>query len=69
MLSMLKTLHQHAPPQSLIAVESDDRFDFDRLNSFGSWNVRRYAPAVVGILKIDDVEPKSVNSTQIHTVE
>jgi 16S rRNA (guanine966-N2)-methyltransferase len=49
MRALLTGLIDGAPPQSLFAVESDDRFDFGQLPDAGAWDVRVYAPAVVGV--------------------
>jgi 16S rRNA (guanine966-N2)-methyltransferase len=49
MLSLLRTVHEHAPPQSWFVVEADARFDFELLSSLGTWDVRTYPPSVVGI--------------------
>lgn len=59
MLAMIEALTHAAPPDSLIVVEADERFDFGLLpggvrpdrNSPG-WDVREYAPAVVGVLEV-----------------
>lgn len=40
-----------APPQSIIVVEADERFDFTTLPHAESWRVRPYSPAVVGIYR------------------
>jgi hypothetical protein len=47
MLTLLNELMQHAPPQSIIIVEADERFDFQLLPD--EWSVRQYLPAVVGV--------------------
>ena len=49
MLQLLGGLLEAAPDASLFVVESDDRFDFALLPDPDSWDVRSYAPAVVGI--------------------
>lgn len=49
MLGLLGGLVESAPAESIIAVESDKRFDLKRLPEPDSWDVRSYAPAVVGI--------------------
>jgi 16S rRNA (guanine966-N2)-methyltransferase len=51
MLTMLQRLVEAAPPDSLFAVEADERFDFTQLPLHGQWEVRTYLPAVVGILR------------------
>lgn len=47
MLELIGGLMQHAPPDSIIVVEADQRFDFAQL--LGQWDVRTYPPAVVGV--------------------
>jgi 16S rRNA (guanine966-N2)-methyltransferase len=47
MLELIKGVMDHAPPDSLFVVEADERFDFELLP--GEWDVRTYAPAVVGV--------------------
>jgi len=49
MLELLTRLIEAAPNGSLFAVESDRRFDWDLLQGADLWDVRTYAPAVVGI--------------------
>jgi len=56
MLSLIADLIEHAPPGSIFLVESDERFDFDLLpggvrkeKKGPGWDVRTYAPAVVGV--------------------
>lgn len=50
---LIQRVQTHAPPESLIVVEADDRFDFTDLGAHDSaladWDIRRYPPAVVGI--------------------
>jgi 16S rRNA (guanine966-N2)-methyltransferase len=47
MLDLIGRLREHAPPGSILVVESDERFDFGQLGE--GWDVRPYPPAVVGI--------------------
>lgn len=47
MLELIDAVMQHAPPESIIIVEADERFDFAALA--GQWDVRTYLPAVVGV--------------------
>ena len=47
MLELITAVMEHAPSDSLVVVESDERFDFELLP--GEWDVRTYAPAVVGV--------------------
>lgn len=49
MLGLLRGLLAAAPAQSLMVVEADQRFDFGLLPSPEAWDVRVYAPAMVGI--------------------
>ena len=61
MLMLIEALLNHAPPESMVVVEADQRFDFSLLpgrvkehRSESGWDVREYAPAVVGVLRIGD---------------
>jgi 16S rRNA (guanine966-N2)-methyltransferase len=47
MLDLIRRLQEHMPRESVLVVESDERFDFGQLG--GNWDVRPYPPAVVGI--------------------
>jgi 16S rRNA (guanine966-N2)-methyltransferase len=47
MLDLIGGVMQHAPPESIVVIEADERFNFDLLS--GEWDVRAYAPAVVGV--------------------
>ncbi|MBN2023392.1 MAG: RsmD family RNA methyltransferase [Pirellulales bacterium] len=60
MLRLVGRLVERAPAGSLFAVESDERFDIGLLPLAERWDVRRYPPAVVGILRIKppDNEPE-----------
>jgi len=56
MLELIRNVMAAAPPASLIVVESDERFDFSLLPEAAGdqlpaspWDVRPYAPAVVGV--------------------
>lgn len=49
MLGLLDDVFALAPPQSIVVVEADERFDFASLPQAESWRVRPYPPAVVGI--------------------
>nr|MCY2990798.1 RsmD family RNA methyltransferase [Planctomycetota bacterium] len=49
MLSLIRTVHEHSPPQSWFVVEADGRFDFQLLAPLGEWDVRNYPPSAVGI--------------------
>ena len=63
MLMLIDAILKHAPPESMLVVEADQRFDFSILpgrvkehRSESGWDVREYAPAVVGVLRIGDSE-------------
>jgi hypothetical protein len=47
MLELVHGVMDHAPADSIIVVEADERFDFELLR--GEWDIRTYAPAVVGV--------------------
>jgi hypothetical protein len=49
MIGLLRGLHDASPLGSLFVVEADSRFDFQLLAEMGTWDVRSYPPAVVGI--------------------
>ena len=49
MVRLIETLHATAPPESVLVVESDQRFDFTALGQVCEWNVRDYPPARIGI--------------------
>lgn len=51
MLRLLGTLFRAAPAESILVVESDERFSFDALPDPQAWNVRAYPPAVIGIYR------------------
>jgi 16S rRNA (guanine966-N2)-methyltransferase len=64
MLMLVEALVRHAPPQSILVVEADGRFDFSSLpgdvkhhRSETGWDVREYPPAVVGVLRTGDSPP------------
>ncbi len=50
MLALIGRLFGEAPSDSVLVVESDERFDFRHLPAVEAWNVRFYPPACVGIL-------------------
>ncbi len=52
---LLRKMADLAPPQSLIVVESDHRFDTGSLPKPYLWDVRHYAPAVVAVGELPDV--------------
>jgi len=49
MLQLLNHMIQTSPPDSLFAVESDNRFDFRELPAADEWDIRPYPPAILGI--------------------
>ena len=49
MESMLQRIGELAPEQSILVVESDDRYDSQQLPWPGSWDLRSYPPAVVAM--------------------
>ncbi|MEM6799139.1 MAG: hypothetical protein AAF589_06465, partial [Planctomycetota bacterium] len=56
MLDLVDALLANAPADSLIVVEADESFDFDRLpggvrenRHAAGWDVREYPPAMVGV--------------------
>ena len=51
MISMIEGLLNVAPEESIFVVESDSRFDLKRLPQPMEWTTRKYAPAIVSILK------------------
>jgi 16S rRNA (guanine966-N2)-methyltransferase len=58
MLELIQTIQTHTPPDSIVVVEADEQFDFDLLRErnprFGDWDVRSYAPAIVGLWRRTD---------------
>jgi 16S rRNA (guanine966-N2)-methyltransferase len=50
MLKLIAHWTKIAPAGSQIVVEADERFDFGLLGAAEIWDVRKYPPAVVGIL-------------------
>jgi 16S rRNA (guanine966-N2)-methyltransferase len=51
MLGLIDTLSRLAAPESILVVESDQRFDFSLLGEIDRWDVRDYPPARVGICR------------------
>lgn len=51
MRQLVAQLQHHAPANSAIVVEADERFDFSLLigDNSAAWDMRTYPPAVVGI--------------------
>ena len=51
MLALLGGLIASAPNESIFVVEADERFDFGLLPAPHAWDIRRYAPAMIGIYR------------------
>jgi 16S rRNA (guanine966-N2)-methyltransferase len=51
MLRLIAGVKEAAPAESILAVESDARFDFAALAEPDRWDVRRYPPAVIGLYR------------------
>ena len=49
MLELITHVIERAPRNSLISVEATDAFDFGTLPAAEEWDVRSYAPAVLGV--------------------
>jgi len=55
-LTLLGSLVESAPAESILVVECDARFDLSRLPQPDAWDVRSYAPAVVAISRKSDAQ-------------
>lgn len=55
MRELLTALRDAAPPDSLLVVEADQRFDFAALEQLGDWDVRNYPPAILGLATFPSV--------------
>ena len=53
---MLKGLIAAAPEESLVVVESDERFAIEDLPEPDDWKVRQYAPAQICVLRISSAQ-------------
>ena len=53
MLELVSGVMLAAPAESVVVVEADERFDFQKLPEPEAWDVRTYPPAVVGIYRKD----------------
>ncbi len=51
MLDLLGGLIERAPPESIVVVECDSRFDLGALPEPGAWDVRCYPPAIVAVYR------------------
>jgi 16S rRNA G966 N2-methylase RsmD len=49
LLELIAHCMNHAPPESMVVVEADTRFDFTQLADEHNWDVREYPPAVIGL--------------------
>jgi len=56
MIELIDSIMEHSPPDSVVVVEADERFDFSHLpggvaerRDGSGWQVREYPPAVVGV--------------------
>ena len=54
MEQLIHSIARLAPPQSLFVLEADQNLDLVQLPWADQWDVRTYAPAVVGILTLDE---------------
>ncbi len=52
-VDLMERLLAAAPAKSIFAVEAVDAWDWSRLPRADQWDVRDYAPAVVGLLRVD----------------
>lgn len=52
MLGLIARLAEHAPAGSVLAVESDERFDPGQLPGAEAWSTRTYAPAVISLRRL-----------------
>jgi len=57
MLALIGRVLDGAPAESIVVVEADDSFDFSTLPDAERWDVRRYAPAVVGLWRKQPATP------------
>jgi 16S rRNA G966 N2-methylase RsmD len=48
-LQLLNHLVEMSPPDSLFAVEADNRFDFGELPHPDEWDIRPYPPAILAV--------------------
>jgi 16S rRNA (guanine(966)-N(2))-methyltransferase RsmD len=54
-VQMLESLIRIAPPNSIFVAESDSRFKREQLPMFEHWETREYSPALVSVLKLEDI--------------
>jgi 16S rRNA (guanine966-N2)-methyltransferase len=58
MIHLIDSWIELSPPGSLIVVESDSRFDCDLLPDAAAWDVRRYMPAQIAIVGVDELNDR-----------
>lgn len=51
LLDIIRFFHKAAPPESVIVVESDSRFDWKQLPHPEEWRVKQYTPATIAIYR------------------
>lgn len=51
MLDLINRLWKEAPADSVFVLESDTNYDFGGIPTEAEWDIRRYAPAMVGIAR------------------
>lgn len=59
MLQMIEGFVRTAPPESLLVVESDARFDWQLLSEPDTWSLRQFPPAILGIRELEPEELQS----------
>lgn len=57
MLALVGRVLDGAPAESIVVVEADGSFDFSTLPDAEHWDVRTYAPAVVGLWRKQPTSP------------
>jgi len=67
MLRLIAEVVAAAPPDSLIVVETDARFDWQLLDEPDAWSLRRFPPAVVGIRQIESSPQEDNNRDDSET--
>jgi 16S rRNA (guanine966-N2)-methyltransferase len=54
MLDLIRTMVDSAPAASTLVVEADERLDESTLPRAADWRVRRYPPAVIALLNVEN---------------